>query len=133
MKDEISVHPVRQLRVASQSSHEISVSDFLTTPSTDAILSISVTPGLIFHNELQTARVGRKILDRNKKSSALWSYAIKSKESITTDHIDFKLEQTGVVFGISGLTEFTGGDLYIGGFGSYDQARVAHARGVPAA
>ncbi|EJF81888.1 BafA family autotransporter [Bartonella doshiae] len=129
LKDEISVHPVRQLRVASQSSHEISVSDFLTTPSTDAILSISVTPGLIFHNELQTARVGRKILDRNKKSSALWSYAIKSKESITTDHIDFKLEQTGVVFGISGLTEFTGGDLYIGGFGSYDQARVAHARG----
>ncbi|WP_208433478.1 BafA family autotransporter [Bartonella doshiae] len=129
LKDEISVRPVRQLQASSQSSHEISVSDFLTTPSTDAILSISVTPGLIFHNELQTARVGRKILDRNKKSSALWTYAIKSKESITTDHIDFKLEQTGIVLGISGLTEFTGGDFYIGGFGSYDQARVAHARG----
>ncbi|WP_019220319.1 autotransporter outer membrane beta-barrel domain-containing protein, partial [Bartonella florencae] len=69
------------------------------------------------------------ILDRNQKTAALWSYAIKSKENIAADHIDFKLEQTGIVLGINGFTEWGGGDVYIGGFGSYDQARVEHERG----
>ncbi|WP_019222118.1 autotransporter outer membrane beta-barrel domain-containing protein, partial [Bartonella senegalensis] len=41
----------------------------------------------------------------------------------------FKLDQTGVALGISAVSELMDGDIYIGGFGSYDQARVAHARG----
>ncbi|WP_371137032.1 autotransporter outer membrane beta-barrel domain-containing protein [Bartonella sp. DB5-6] len=112
-----------------QLGQEPSVSNFLTTPSTDAVLSMSVAPQLVFHNELQAVRVGRGILDRNKKNAALWTYAIKSKENIAKDHTDFKLEQTGIVLGITGLSELMNGELYIGGFGSYDQARVAHARG----
>ncbi|WP_425483881.1 BafA family autotransporter [Bartonella alsatica] len=112
-----------------ESKQELSVSNFLTTPSTDAVLSMSVTPGLVFHNELQTVRSGRRILDRNKKDTALWTYAIKSKESVATDHTDFKFEQTGIVLGIGGVSELADGEFYIGGFGSYDQARVIHARG----
>ncbi|MET3560241.1 autotransporter passenger strand-loop-strand repeat protein, partial [Bartonella japonica] len=105
------------------------IPDFLTTPSTDAVLSLSVSPGFIFHNELQAVRAGRGVLDRDKKDAALWIYTIKSKEAISADHLDFKLEQTGIVLGLSGLSEWENGEFYIGGFGSYDQARVAHARG----
>ncbi|WP_336287852.1 BafA family autotransporter [Bartonella sp. CB60] len=108
---------------------EIKVSDFLTTPSTDAVLSMAVAPALVFNNEVQTVRSGRGILDRNKKNASLWTYAIKSKEHVATGHIDFNLEQTGIVLGVNGLSELTNGEFYVGGFGGYDQARVAHARG----
>ncbi|WP_113760632.1 BafA family autotransporter, partial [Candidatus Bartonella washoeensis] len=100
-----------------------------TTPSVDAVLSLAVAPGLIFNNELQIARTGRGILDQNRKNTDLWAYAIKSRERIATGHTHFKLEQTGIVFGVDHLNELTHGDLYVGGFGSYDQVRVAHARG----
>ncbi len=118
-----------QAQSAVQSRVEISKPRFLTSPSTDAVLSMSVTPALIFHNELQTIRVGRGVLDRSQKNAVLWTYAIKSKENIAADHLDFKLEQTGIVLGFSGLSEWENGDVYMGGFGSYDRARVEHARG----
>ncbi len=127
--DQILLRPSGSDQLLQQVRHGPSVSDFLTTPSTDAVLSMSVTPALVFKNELQTVRAGRGILERNKKTSALWTYAIKSKESVSADHIDFKLEQTGIVLGISGLNELANGEFYIGGFGSYDKARVVHARG----
>ncbi|USP00557.1 BafA family autotransporter [Bartonella taylorii] len=129
LADQMILRPSDQDQAFTQLRQEPSVSHFLTTPSTDAVLSMSVVPQLVFHNELQTVRAGRGILDRNKKNAALWTYAIKSKENIATGHTDFKLEQTGVVLGITGLSELTNGEFYIGGFGSYDQARVAHARG----
>ncbi|WP_406604407.1 BafA family autotransporter [Bartonella gliris] len=129
LADQMFVRPSDQDQPSLQSIQELSVSDFLTTPSTDAVLSMSVTPGLIFHNELQTVRAGRGIIDKNKENVSLWTYAIKSKESVATEHLDFKLDQTGIVLGVSGLSELTSGAFYIGGFGSYDQARVAHARG----
>ncbi len=127
--DQILLRPSGSDQLLQQVRHGPSVSDFLTTPSTDAVLSMSVTPALVYKNELQTVRAGRGILERNKKTSALWTYAIKSKESISADHIDFKLEQTGIVLGIGGLNELANGEFYIGGFGSYDKARVVHARG----
>ncbi|MBB4076104.1 outer membrane autotransporter protein [Bartonella fuyuanensis] len=101
----------------------------LTTPSTDAVLTLFVVPGLIFNNELQNVRNGRKIWNRNRKDTELWTYAIKSRERIATGHTNFKLEQTGLVFGSDQLSELMHGKLYIGGFGSYDQVRVSHARG----
>ncbi|MBX4336190.1 BafA family autotransporter [Bartonella raoultii] len=112
-----------------QAHKEMSVSTFLTTPSTDAVLSLSVTPGLMFHNELQAVRTGRGLLDKNKKKTSLWTYAIKSKESISADHIDFKLDQTGVLLGLGILNKLAHGEFSIGSFGGYDQARIAHARG----
>ncbi|UNE53479.1 BafA family autotransporter [Bartonella machadoae] len=129
LADQMSVRPSNQHQLPSQLTETLSVSDFLTTPSTDAVLSLAVAPQFIFHNELQTVRAGRGMLEKNKKSSALWASAIKSKESVSTGHLDFKLEQTGIVLGLTGISELTNGDFYLGGFGSYDQARVAHARG----
>ncbi|ABM45243.1 hypothetical protein H704_00472 [Bartonella bacilliformis Peru38] len=102
--------------------------DPLTTPSTDALLSIGVTPQLIFHTELQTLRADRGILDRTKKNTALWSYVLRGKERLATGHTHFDLDQTGVVLGTDVLRELTSGDLFIGGFGSYDHAHIAHAR-----
>ncbi|WP_455475617.1 BafA family autotransporter [Bartonella sp. B17] len=112
--------------------------EVVITPSTDAVLSTAVSPELIFNNELQVVRIGRGVLekkrigrglDKNKNNTALWTYAIKSRESIATGYSNFKLEQTGMILGADQLNELVHGDLYVGGFGSYDQARVAHARG----
>ncbi|CAK01241.1 BafA family autotransporter [Bartonella tribocorum] len=129
LADQMILCPSAQEQPSPQLSEKLSVSDFLTTPSTDAVLSMFVAPAMVFHNEMQSVRAGRGILDKSKKNTVLWTYAIKSKESITTEHIDFKLDQTGIVLGINGLSEWENGDFYIGGFGSYDHARVAHARG----
>ncbi|WP_254472691.1 BafA family autotransporter [Bartonella sp. B1098] len=100
-----------------------------TTPSTDAVLTLSVVPGLIFNNELQIVRNSRKIWNRNRKDIEPWTYAIKGRERIATGHTYFKLGQTGLVFGVDQLNKLRHGGLYIGGFGSYDQARVSHVRG----
>ncbi|UTO29170.1 BafA family autotransporter [Bartonella harrusi] len=129
LQDQVVELFIRPSQFSSSLREELSKSDFLTTPSTDAVLSLSVAPQFVFHNELQTVRAGRGILERSKKSSVLWASAIKSKESVSTGHLDFKLEQTGVVLGLTALSELTNGDFYLGGFGSYDQGRVAHARG----
>ncbi|CDO46553.1 pertactin family virulence factor/autotransporter [Bartonella henselae] len=129
LADQMILRPSDQDQSSPQSSQKLSVSHFLTTPSTDAVLSMSVTPALVFHNELQAVRAGRGVLDRGKKNTAFWVHAIKSKEHIVADHKDFKLDQTGIVLGVSGVSELMGGEFYIGGFGSYDQARIAHARG----
>ncbi|WP_455481152.1 hypothetical protein V3564_01860 [Bartonella sp. B12(2025)] len=50
----------------------------------------------------------------------IWIYAIKSKENIAINHTDLQLEQADIVLGISGLGDLTNGELYIGGFSSYD-------------
>ncbi|KEC55492.1 BafA family autotransporter [Bartonella koehlerae] len=129
LADQMIVRPSQQDRPSLQSSQKLPVFNFLTTPSTDAVLSMSVTPALVFHSEMQTVRAGRRIVDRSKQHASFWTYAIKSKENIVVDHRDFKLDQTGIVLGISGVSELMDGEFYIGSFGSYDQARVAHARG----
>ncbi|WP_330167390.1 BafA family autotransporter [Bartonella grahamii] len=129
LADQIILRPVHKEQPSPQLSETLSVSHFLTTPSTDAVLSMSVAPAMVFHNEMQTVRAGRGVLDKSKKNAALWTYAIKSKESIATEHIDFKLDQTGIVLGINGLSEWENGEFYIGGFGIYDHARIVHARG----
>ncbi len=118
--------------------------DLLTTPSTDAVLSTAVSPGIIFNNELQVVRMGRGFLDKRKENThrfgkgfqnengidtSLWTSAIMSKQHVATGHTNFKLEQTGIILGADQLNELMYGKLYIGGFGSYDQARIAHARG----
>ncbi|WP_455482418.1 BafA family autotransporter [Bartonella sp. B35(2025)] len=121
--------PNHQSQDPPELKQELLASHFLTTPSTDAVLSMAVTPELIFNSELQSIRIGKGILDRNKKSATFWTYAIKNKEHLSTGHTDFKLDQTGVVLGINGLSELVNGEFYIGGFGSYNQARIAHARG----
>nr|WP_256478123.1 BafA family autotransporter [Bartonella sp. B1099] len=129
LADQMILRPSNQKQSSTQLGETLSGSQFLTTPSTDAVLSMSVAPAMVFHNEMQSVRAGRGILGHSKKNTALWSYAIKSKESIATEHIDFKLDQTGIVLGINGLSEWENGGFYIGGFGSYDHVRVAHARG----
>ncbi|MCZ2328570.1 autotransporter outer membrane beta-barrel domain-containing protein [Bartonella sp. F02] len=118
------------LGVETEYKEGVAYPDFVTSPSTDAILSMVVAPELVFHNELQHVRSGRKIANRDKKkNTALWTYAIGSKEHIATGRTNFKLDQTGVMLGIDWLGEFTSGNFYIGGFGGYDQARIAHDRG----
>ncbi|WP_455474533.1 BafA family autotransporter [Bartonella sp. B30(2025)] len=126
--DQIVERPNGQSSRLPQEQQEIRISDFLTSPSTDAVLSMSVVPGIIFYNELQAVRAGRGIINGSQTTSSFWTQAIKHKEHIATGHIDFKLDQTGIILGVNGLSELMSGEFYIGGFGSYDQARVAHAR-----
>lgn len=117
-----------QLNSSELDLEEPQASDFLTTPSTDAVLSLAVAPELVFNNELQSLRAGRGILEKNRENAAFWTYTIKNKERIATDHTHFKLDQTGIMLGTDWVAQLLYGNLYIGGFGSYDQARINHAR-----
>lgn len=108
---------------------DLPVPDLVTTPSTDAVLSVATAAGLIFQNELQSLRTGRGILDKNKKNTALWARAIKNRERVATGHTHFKLGQTGVMFGFDQPRDLANGDFYVGGFTGYDQARITHERG----
>ncbi|WP_019220453.1 pertactin-like passenger domain-containing protein, partial [Bartonella senegalensis] len=84
--NQMVLHTSHQDQSSSQSREEMPVPRFLTTPSTDSVLSISVAPALIFHHELQTVRTGRGIVDRSKKHGAFWVHAIKSKDNVAADH-----------------------------------------------
>nr|WP_210268760.1 BafA family autotransporter [Bartonella chomelii] len=117
-----------QLNFSKLDLEEPQASDFLTTPSTDAVLSLAVAPELVFNNELQSLRAGRGILERSRKNAAFWTYTIKNKERIATGHTHFKLDQTGIILGTDWVAQLLYGNLYIGGFGSYDQARINHVR-----
>ncbi|PIT70061.1 autotransporter outer membrane beta-barrel domain-containing protein [Bartonella tribocorum] len=61
LSDQMTLRPVHKEVHKDQPSPQVdenlSVSDFLTTPSTDAVLSMSVAPAMVFHNEMQTVRV----------------------------------------------------------------------------
>ncbi|ENN93452.1 BafA family autotransporter [Bartonella bovis] len=118
----------RELDVPMVSIENSQTSNFLTTPSTDAVLSLAVAPELVFNNEVQSLRAGRGILDRNTENLAFWTYMIKSKERIATGHTHFKLDQAGIMLGTDRVIQLLYGKLYIGGFGSYDQAHITHAR-----
>ncbi|PIT70073.1 pertactin-like passenger domain-containing protein, partial [Bartonella tribocorum] len=60
LSDQMTLRPVHKEVHKDQPSPQVdenlSVSDFLTTPSTDAVLSMSVAPAMVFHNEMQTVR-----------------------------------------------------------------------------
>ncbi|WP_375689868.1 pertactin-like passenger domain-containing protein, partial [Bartonella sp. AP57NXGY] len=75
LADQMILRPVHKEHPFPQLSEKLSVSHFLTTPSTDAVLSMSVAPAMVFQNEMQTVRAGRGILDKSKKNTALWTYA----------------------------------------------------------
>ncbi|EYS92206.1 hypothetical protein X471_00502 [Bartonella bacilliformis str. Heidi Mejia] len=111
------------------SLENMQAANFSTTPSTDAILSMAVASGLIFYNELDALRTGRGIIDRTKKNTALWTALFKDKERLSTGHTHFNLGQTGIVLGADLLKELINGDLFIGGFSGYDQARITHKAG----
>ncbi|ABM45020.1 hypothetical protein H704_00473 [Bartonella bacilliformis Peru38] len=111
------------------SLESMQTANFSTTPSTDAILSMAVASELIFYNELDALRTGRGIIDRTKKNTALWTALFKDKERLSTGHTHFDLGQTGIVLGADLLKELISGNLFIGGFSSYDQARITHKAG----
>ncbi|WP_375649165.1 pertactin-like passenger domain-containing protein, partial [Bartonella sp. MU70NMGDW] len=54
LADQMILRPVHKEHPSPQLREALSVSQFLTTPSTDAVLSMSVAPAMVFHNEMQT-------------------------------------------------------------------------------
>ncbi|WP_273724613.1 pertactin-like passenger domain-containing protein, partial [Bartonella sp. AU18XJBT] len=56
LADQMILCPVDTDQFSPQLREALSVSQFLTTPSTDAVLSMSVAPAMVFHNEMQTVR-----------------------------------------------------------------------------
>ncbi|WP_375649337.1 pertactin-like passenger domain-containing protein, partial [Bartonella sp. MU70NMGDW] len=54
LADQMILRPVHKEQPSPQLRETLSVSHFLTTPSTDAVLSMSVAPAMVFHNEMQT-------------------------------------------------------------------------------
>ncbi|SFC09003.1 Adhesin/invasin TibA autotransporter precursor [Pragia fontium] len=100
-----------------------------TTPSTDAVLSMSVASQLIFNNEMQNLRSRKGVLQQDESNAGSWVRMTGSKNNIATDHTHFKLEQSGIEIGADKAVNLENGKAFIGGFTSYGNADIKHARG----
>lgn len=101
----------------------------ITTPSTDAVLSMSVAPQLIFNNELQNLRFRLGSLQQNEGKAGAWVRMTDSKSKVGTAHTHFNLDQSGIEIGADKVVNFESGKAFFGAFTSYNNASVKHRRG----
>lgn len=103
--------------------------DERTTPSTDAILSLSSAPQLIFNNELDNLRFRRGELSANPAAAGGWVRVIGDKTRIDHGNTQFSLRQKGVELGADKAFHLAQGQLWLGVFTGYNNANLQHQRG----
>ncbi|WP_049689138.1 autotransporter outer membrane beta-barrel domain-containing protein [Yersinia aldovae] len=102
-----------------------------TTPSTDAVLSMASSNQFIFDGELQNLRLRKGDLNRSKgDNGGVWGRYLTNNSRINTAHdAAYRLQQNGVEIGADKVLGLSSGQLVLGGFTSYSNNRVKHARG----
>ncbi len=101
----------------------------ITTPGTDAILSMASAPQLIFNNELNNLRFRKGALQQNDGAAGAWVRTIGNKTNVSSDHTHFKMEQSGLEIGADKVVSYESGKAFFGGFTSYGNVDVKHQRG----
>lgn len=102
----------------------------MTTPATDAILSMSNAGLNVIHSELEGLRMYRANLDKTGPESNVWGHYLGSKNHTDTSNgAVYQLNQNGIEIGADTRTEFARGSLVTGAFMSYSDNAVKHARG----
>lgn len=101
----------------------------LTTPATDAVLSMSTAPALVLSNDMENLRFRRGELRNNADDAGLWGRVTGAENKIDSDHIHMKIQQTGAFAGIDQLIPLDQGKAFIGATGSYNNTEIKHARG----
>ncbi len=102
-----------------------------TTPSTDAVLSMASSNQFIFDGEMQNLRFRKGDLNNNKGDGAsVWGRYLTNNTRVNAAHdAAYRLQQDGFEIGADKVLEMSSGQLVLGGFTSYSNNRVKHARG----
>ena len=102
----------------------------ITTPGVDAVLSVSSAALFAFNNELNNLRFRKGTLKDNVGAAGVWTRATGAKNNVSTGLTHFELEQWGTEFGIDRQVEINkDAKAFVGGFASYGNADIKHARG----
>lgn len=102
----------------------------ITTPGVDAVLSVSSAALFAFNNELNNLRFRKGTLKDNEGAAGIWTRATGTKNNVSTGLTHFELEQWGTEFGIDRQVEINkDAKAFVGGFASYGNADIKHARG----
>ncbi len=105
------------------------VPDNKTTPSTDAVLSMSAAPQLIFNHELDNLRFRRGELRDNQGDAGVWVRLTGDRTRAGTGHTHFKLNQAGFELGADKSVPLENGKLWLGVFTGYNDVKLKHQRG----
>lgn len=100
-----------------------------TTPGTDAVLSMSVAPVLMFKNEMQNLRFRQGLSEKTEGDNGTWVHFTGGNSNIDSGLTDFKLAQSGVELGIDRIIESGNANTRVGLFSSYNSGKVKHERG----
>ncbi|OVZ79657.1 autotransporter outer membrane beta-barrel domain-containing protein [Yersinia kristensenii] len=102
-----------------------------TTPSTDAVLSMASANQFIFDGELQNLRLRKGDLNNSKGDNAsVWGRYLTNNTRVNAAHnAAYRLQQDGFEIGADKVFGLSSGQLVLGGFTSYSNNRVKHARG----
>ncbi|QHB31523.1 autotransporter outer membrane beta-barrel domain-containing protein [Yersinia canariae] len=102
-----------------------------TTPSTDAVLSMASANQFIFDGELQNLRLRKGDLNNSKGDNAsVWGRYLTNNTRVSAAHdAAYRLQQDGFEIGADKIFGLSSGQLVLGGFTSYSNNRVKHARG----
>ncbi|WP_153071444.1 autotransporter outer membrane beta-barrel domain-containing protein [Budvicia aquatica] len=105
--------------------------DVSTTPSTDAVLSLASSTQFIFDGELQSLRFRQGSLNMNKgQNSGVWGRYLTNNTRIrANNNTAYRLQQDGIELGADTVLTTSGGRLITGGFVSYSDNMIKHARG----
>lgn len=100
-----------------------------TTPATDAVLSMSAAPVIMFKNEMQNLRFRQGLAEKTEGDNGAWVRFTGGNSNIDSGHTDFKLEQSGIELGVDQIMATEGAKTRVGLFTSYNSGKVKHARG----
>lgn len=103
-----------------------------TTPTTDAILSMSTAGLNIMRSELDGLRTYRNNTKNEQKTGEgnVWGHYLGKKSLVDSSNgAAYKLHQNGFELGGDVTTTFDSGNLVTGGFITLSDNRVIHARG----
>lgn len=105
--------------------------DLKTTPSTDAVLSMASASQFIFDGELQNLRLRKGDLNNSKGDNAsVWGRYLTNNTRVSATHdAAYRLQQDGFEIGADKVFGLSSGQLVLGGFTSYSNNRLKHARG----
>jgi len=100
-----------------------------TTPGTDAVLSMSVAPVLMFKNEMQNLRFRQGLSEKTEGDNGAWVRFTGGRSNVDSGHTDFALEQSGLEIGVDHIIDSGDAKTRAGLFTSYNSGRVKHGRG----
>ena len=100
-----------------------------TTPGTDAVLSMSVAPMLMFKSEMNNLRFRQGLSEKTAGDNGAWVRFTGGHSNVNSGYTDFKLDQSGLELGVDHIIDTDDAKIRVGLFSGYNSGKVKHARG----